>query len=189
MDRLLADCAQGGGHLPLLALTLARPYQDYGGQGDLTLGEYEAMGGLHRVVETGIDTLLAADPTERRAQLDTLHNAFIPWLATINPDNDQPMRRLARWSDLPVDSHALIAAVEKRLLVTDDRDGQTVAEVAMESLLRRWHELAGWLDYATKHPRHSGLGYHTPARRLHRHRRRHPHPAPNHRGPALDRTP
>ena len=35
--------------------------------------------------------------------------------------------------------------VEKRLLVKDTRDGQTVAEVALESLLRQWRELATWL--------------------------------------------
>ena len=35
--------------------------------------------------------------------------------------------------------------VEKRLLVRDERDGQVVVEVALESLLRQWDELAGWL--------------------------------------------
>ena len=56
------------------------------------------------------------------------------------------MRRLARWDDLPAASHPLIQAmVEKRLLVKDTRDGQTVVEVALESLLRQWRELAAWL--------------------------------------------
>ncbi len=35
--------------------------------------------------------------------------------------------------------------VEKRLLVKDTRDGQVVVEVALESLLRQWRELAAWL--------------------------------------------
>ena len=35
--------------------------------------------------------------------------------------------------------------MEKRLLVKDTRDGQVVVEVALESLLRQWRELAGWL--------------------------------------------
>ena len=68
------------------------------------------MGGMAQVVQTEVDKLLAADPEQRQAQLDTLHDAFIPWLATINPDNDQPMRRLARWDDLPAASHPLIQA-------------------------------------------------------------------------------
>ena len=146
MERLLAETAEGADALPLLALTLERLYRDFGDDGDLTVAEYESMGGMAQVVQTEVDNLLAADPEQRQAQLDTLHDAFIPWLATINPDNDQPMRRLARWDDLPAASHPLIQAmVEKRLLVKDTRDGQTVVEVALESLLRQWRELAAWL--------------------------------------------
>ena len=127
-------------------LTLERLYRDFGDDGDLTVAEYESMGGMAQVVQTEVDNLLAADPEQRQAQLDILHDAFIPWLATINPDNDQPMRRLARWDDLPAASHPLIQAmVEKRLLVKDTRDGQIVVEVALESLLRQWRELAAWL--------------------------------------------
>src|SRR6478735_5199693 len=101
---------------------------------------------MAQVVQTEVDQLLAADPEQRQAQLDILHDAFIPWLATINPDSDEPMRRLARWDDLPAASHPLIQAmVEKRLLVKDTRDGQSVVEVALESLLRQWRELAAWL--------------------------------------------
>src|SRR6185312_11629374 len=32
-----------------------------------------------------------------------------------------------------------------RLLVKDNRDGNVVVEVALESLLRQWRELAAWL--------------------------------------------
>ena len=146
VDRLLAETAEGADALPLLALTLERLYHDYGDDGDLTVSEYESMGGMAQVVQTEVDSLLAADPKRRDGQLDTLHDAFIPWLATINPDNDQPMRRLVRWDDLPAASHPLIQAmVEKRLLVKDTRDGQVVVEVALESLLRQWRELAAWL--------------------------------------------
>ena len=146
VERLLAETAEGADALPLLALTLERLYRDFGDDGDLTVAEYESMGGMAQVVQTEVDNLLAADPEQRQAQLDILHDAFIPWLATINPDNDQPMRRLARWDDLPAASHPLIQAmVEKRLLVKDTRDGQVVVEVALESLLRQWRELAAWL--------------------------------------------
>ena len=117
-------------------------YHDFGDDGDLTVAEYESMGGMAQVVQNEVDKLLPADPEQRQAHLDTLHDAFIPWLATINPDNDQPMRRLARWDDLPTGSRPLIQAmVEKRLLVRR----QTLIEVALESLLRQWRELAAWL--------------------------------------------
>jgi WD40 repeat protein len=146
VTRLLADAAEGADTLPLLALTLARLYADYARTGELTLANYEAMGGMRRVVQSTVDETLATDPGQRAHQLELLRAAFIPWLATINPDNDQPMRRVARYSDLPQESRPLIdALVEKRLLVRDERDGQVVVEVALESLLRQWDDLAGWL--------------------------------------------
>ncbi|MDT5352882.1 MAG: hypothetical protein QOJ56_1414 [Mycobacterium sp.] len=146
VERLLSDAAQGADTLPMLSLTLARLYADYGSTGELTVEQYEAMGGIRRIVETEIDQVLAADPDQRRHQLDCLRAAFIPWLATINPDNDQPMRRVARYDDLPEQSRPLIdALVGKRLMVKDQRDGHVVIEVALESLLRQWEELAQWL--------------------------------------------
>ena len=146
VGRLLADTAEGADALPLLALTLERLYRDFGDDGDLTVAEYESMREMGQIVQTEVDKLLAADPEQRQADLDLLHDAFIPWLATINPDSDQPMRRLARWDDLPAASRPLIQhMVEKRLLVKDTRDGQMVVEVALESLLRQWRELAAWL--------------------------------------------
>ena len=146
LERLLAETADGADALPLLALTLERLHGDYGADGDLTLAEFEAMGGMEMVVQNAVVTTLDSDPAERRAQLNTLHDAFIPWLATINPLNNEPMRRLARWEDLPVASLPLIQSmVDKRLLVKDARGGDVVVEVALESLLRQWRELAAWL--------------------------------------------
>lgn len=146
VDQLLADASGGGDTLPILALTLSRLYTDYASTGELTLESYQALGGMQRVVQTEIDEVLSSDPRQRSAELAALRSAFIPWLATINADNDQPMRRVARWSDLPVASRPLIdALVAKRLMVKDNRDGQVVVEVALESLLRQWDELAGWL--------------------------------------------
>ena len=61
------------------------------------------------------------------------------------------MRRLARWTNLPGASHGLIdAMVEKRLLVKDTRNDEVVVEVALESLLRQWRELAAWLRDAAQ---------------------------------------
>ena len=152
VTRLIADAGEGADTLPLLALTLARLYTDYASTGELTMANYEAMGGMHQVVHTVIDEALATDADQRAYQLGLLRSAFIPWLATISPDSDQPMRRLARYEDLPEPSRPLIdALVEKRLLVRDERDGQVVVEVALESLLRQWDELAGWLREERQH--------------------------------------
>jgi hypothetical protein len=146
VERLLDDARKGADTLPMLALTMSRLYADYGSTGELRLEHYEALGGMQRVVQTEIDEVLPTAPEQRAAQLEALRAAFIPWLATVNPDNDQPMRRVARFSDLPEASRpAIDALVGKRLLVKDTRDGETVVEVALESLLRQWDELAGWL--------------------------------------------
>jgi len=67
VDRLLAETAEGADALPLLALSLERLYRDYGDDGDLTVAEYELMGGMARVVQTEVDTLLFADPEQRQA--------------------------------------------------------------------------------------------------------------------------
>ncbi len=152
INQLLEDAAEGGDALPLLALTLRRLYDRYFVTGELTLANYQAMGGTARVVQSAVDEVLAADPQQRQRQLSALRAAFVPWLATINRDNDQPMRRVARFTDLPESSRPLIAAfVEKRLLVQDQRGTDVVVEVALESLLRQWDELAGWLREERQH--------------------------------------
>jgi WD40 repeat protein len=146
VTQLLTDAAEGADALPLLALTLARLQTDYASTGQLTLAQYEAMGGMRHVVQTAIDEVLDSDPEKRSHQLELLRAAFIPWLATINPDSDEPLRRVTRESDLPEASRPLIdVLVEKRLLVRDERDGHVLVEVALESLLRQWDDLAGWL--------------------------------------------
>ena len=146
VTRLLDDCQRGADTLPLLGLTLARLYRDFGGDGKLTLDEYQAMGGMADVIRNEAESTLDPDPNTREAQLDTLHDAFIPALVSIDPQSDQPMRRVAALSDLPTESHQLIQAlVDKHLLLSDLRDGQQVIEVAHESLFRQWDALAGWL--------------------------------------------
>lgn len=146
VDRLLTDCTDGADALPLLALTLSRLYRDYGDTGALTTEQYDAIGGVRHVVLREIDHILSSDQIERKSQLALLRSAFIPLLANINPANDQPLRRIAAWNELPADAHALLNRfVDRRLLVKSRQAGQTVVEVALESLLRLWDELAGWL--------------------------------------------
>ena len=145
VNRLLEEAAEGGDALPLLALTLRRLYDRYGDTGEITLADYAAMGGMRRVVHNVVDEVLSAEPEQRARELAALRAGFIPWLATI-ADNDEPVRRVTRWSDLPAASRPLIDAfVEKRLLVRDQRGGEVVVEIALESLLRQWDDLAGWL--------------------------------------------
>jgi hypothetical protein len=146
LDQLLADCKEGSDTLPLLALTLSRLYENHRASKTLTLAHYEQIGRLRGVVQSVIDGILDDNPSKRRGQLDLLRDAFVPWLATVN-DDGQWMRRVARWEDLPEGSRILIEAfVASRLLVKGRLDNEDVVEVALESLLRQWDDLAGWLD-------------------------------------------
>lgn len=157
VNRLLDDAtaksiSEGGDALPLLSGTLARLFADFGDTGELTVEHYEQIGGIAGVVETEINKILSADPAVHATELDRLKEAFIPWLATMSESN-QPMRRIALWTDLPEPSRPLIEKfVEARILIRDNPErakgqsaGQDVVEIALESFLRQWHELSGWL--------------------------------------------
>jgi hypothetical protein len=81
-------------------------------------------------------------PAERTAQYRGLRRAFIPFLARINPENNEPMRQVAKLSELPAEVHPLVERlVEARLLIRD----KDFIEVAHESLLRQWPSLHSWL--------------------------------------------
>ncbi len=155
VNQLFADVANmtaGGDSLPLLSLTLHRMYRDYHPSGSLTLAQFTEMGGMASVVQNEIDRLLSQDPATRRKELELLKNAFVPWLATVS-ENNEPLRRIALWTDIPEPSREVVSRfVDARLLVRDRRalgtDGaerQDVVEVALESLLRQWPDLAQWL--------------------------------------------
>jgi ABC-type branched-subunit amino acid transport system substrate-binding protein len=147
VQQLLSECAKGADTLPLLSLTLARLYREYGNDGVLALNEYHSLGGMTHVIRNEIESILACEPEIRSIQLEMLHDAFIPWLVAVNRRNDQPMRRLAFMNDLPPGSLVLIQGlVEKRLLLSDLRHGQQVVEVAHESLLRQWETAEQWLQ-------------------------------------------
>jgi hypothetical protein len=61
VDRLIADAGEGANTLPLLALTLNRLYKDYGSTGQITLSNYEAIGGMPDVATNQLEQILAAD--------------------------------------------------------------------------------------------------------------------------------
>ena len=151
-EQLIAD-AQGADALPLLGFTLERLYADYGGEGRLTLAEYEKIGGVQGSIEAAVARALTdpgrspAIPAAKEAQLACLRAAFIPWLARIEPNTGAPMRRVARLDEIPQGSRTMVERlVEARLLVADRRARVDVIEVAHESLLRRWPALTAWLE-------------------------------------------
>jgi hypothetical protein len=120
----------------------------------MTVERYE----LRRTVDTDVDDILSTNPTERADQLERLREAFIPWLATIDGD-DQCVPRVARWGQLPEASQTLIdALVAKRLLVKERRGvgehgqlGEIVVEIPQQSPLRQWGVLTTWLRERRHH--------------------------------------
>jgi len=156
VDALLADIEEGGAKdaLPLLAFTLERLYREAGGDGDLKLSEYEELGRVKGSIEAAVERALKAadsDPTipqDRKARLALLRHGLIPWLAGIDPNTGTPRRRVARRSEIPPESAALIdLLVEQRLLATDvaKETGDVTVEPVHEALLRQWGLLQGWL--------------------------------------------
>ena len=134
--------------------TLARLYQEYGADGELSLAEYEALGGLSGAIEAAVDGVLSEAKSERglpadeEALLGLLKSAFIPHLVRLT-DSNEFARRVSDMSVLPPPAAPLIdLLVDRHLLVrkasAEGRDA--TIEVAHEALLREWPQLVEWLD-------------------------------------------
>lgn len=131
--------------LPLLAFTLRRLYECFGGDGRLTLDEYESVGRLDGAVREEAERIIAeSSPTPE--DLDALHSAFVPAMVRINAEGAYARRR-AVVDDLPRRVLTLLHRfIDARLLVSDrDSQGRETSEVAHEALLRTWPQLSDWL--------------------------------------------
>jgi hypothetical protein len=131
--------------LPLLAFTLRRLYERHGGDGRLSVGEYESLGRLEGAVREEAQRVIAeTNPTPE--DLETLHAAFVPTMVRINAEGGYARRR-ALFGDLPRRALPLLRRfVDARLLVSDrDSGGRETIKVAHEALLRTWPQLSVWL--------------------------------------------
>lgn len=149
IERLTATLDEGAGRdaLPLLAFTLARLYRDFHARGQITVADYDAMGGVGGSIDAAVDSALARAAKDRRAAdgvavEDMLRQIMIPRFAGIDPETGTARRRTARYETLPTEALPLVdALIEERLLT---RDNGTV-EPAHEALLREWRALTQWL--------------------------------------------
>ncbi len=154
-QQLLSDAGRSGARdaLPLLAFTLGQLYEDYAGDGELRLEEYQSMGGIEGAIQAAVDNALwdaranPALPGREEECLKLLRRGLIPWMAGIDPETSLPRRRVARLSEVPEEARAIIQHfVEHRLLATDTNEqGEVIIEPAHEALLRQWTVLQGWL--------------------------------------------
>jgi hypothetical protein len=101
---------------------LAAAYVEAGSDGDLKLSEYIALGRVKGSIEAAVEQALEVANTDQRiprdhaARLALLRRGLIPWLAGIDPDTGSPRRRVARRSEIPPESAALIdLLIEQRL--------------------------------------------------------------------------
>ena len=140
----LALDATGADALPLLAFTLAKLFEKFGADGDLTLARYEGIGGIGG----SIDRALADARREAGAAggEENLRRLIVPGLATWDPEANAAKRLVANEADLIGGARCVLASlanalVEARLL-TRSRD---TLEVAHEALLRR-PPVSGWLE-------------------------------------------
>ncbi len=159
LTQKLIEDAEGADALPLLAFTLERLFLEHRGDGQLSLGNYEALGGVRGSIEAAVAAafekpenhpIVPADKAEREK---LLRKAFVPWLALVDPQTEERKRRVARWDELPEETRPLLQQlIAARLLVCDRRklEGSeqetVVVEVAHEALLRQWPTLTVWLD-------------------------------------------
>ena len=140
-QRLVADTLTADA-LPLLAFTLRELWEKYGSDGDLTITEYVALGGLECSVKQAADGVIKArtlSPEETQA----LRRAF--FLMTRINEQGQYARIPARWKGMPTDAREVLERfVQARLLISGNESG--TIEVAHEALLRTWPTLKDWLD-------------------------------------------
>ena len=143
--RIVADVVDQPSALPLLQFALTELWQRADG-GELTLADYEAIGGVPGAVaslaEASFNELAGADRAAARKL----------FCALVTPGDGGPdTRRRVRRTDLSAidgDDELIDRFGRDRLLTFDHHPGtreQTV-DLAHEALLTGWPRLAGWLD-------------------------------------------
>ncbi len=140
--------------LPLVAAALEELYRRFGDSGTLTLAAYESLGApgdglrpLGNIIRERAQAALAGvtQADDERA----LRDAFVIGLVNLARKGGDFVRKPALLSALSEPARPLIERlVEARLLTrraSDAGDGDTLVEVAHESLFQVWPLLAGWL--------------------------------------------
>ena len=138
VKRMVEETA-GGDALPLLAYTLRELCRRAGPDGQISIADYEAVGGVIGSLRHRADQL--ADALTRRGH-GTLVVPTLLQLATVTGE-DEPTRRRVKRSSLGAEEQAVVDAfVDARLLTsTTDAAGEATVEVAHEALLRQWPPL------------------------------------------------
>lgn len=160
VDRIVRDTATSDA-LPLLAFAMREMYEHchqtehYRQTNVITEESYERIGRIEgclaRVADGAFNDHSDGGNVTDQEREHLLHLVFSSHLVSIN-DEDQFVRRTARWNDLPEPVRPLLQRfVDRRLITSRLRDesdpkSERVIEVAHEALFRRWDKLVRWLN-------------------------------------------
>jgi len=149
LDQLiLEDANRDPSALPLLQFTLNELYKSRNRKKcQLTFAAYNDLGGIEGALERRLSSVYQDLPDKASEALDEL----FPMLVTIDSQSEkQAARRRGNLDDLrrlPLHATVTDALIAARFLTTDqDKDGVSIVSIAHESLLRKWPQLATWID-------------------------------------------
>lgn len=139
-ERILQEVARQEGSLPLLEFALSELWlrQD---NGILTHRAYDSIGGVEGALARH------ADAAYNSLKSDEQLLAQRVFLQLVYPgEGQEDTRRVASYQELKGVWSVVNTLATKRLLVTDESEGQQTAEVIHEALIRRWGKLREWMN-------------------------------------------
>ncbi|MCE7004266.1 hypothetical protein LWC34_15685 [Kibdelosporangium philippinense] len=140
VSKLIADTAGEGAVLPLVSHALLETWRRRSGA-RLTLGGYEAAGGIHHAIaRTAEDVYSGLDAGQR----ETAHRIFLR-LVALGEGTEDTKRRVHRReldADNP-DTRAVLERLASARLLTLHSD---TVDIAHEALIRSWPRLRDWLS-------------------------------------------
>jgi energy-coupling factor transporter ATP-binding protein EcfA2 len=139
VSRLVADATGQPGALPLVSHALRETWRRRRGT-VLSLGAYEAAGGIHHALARTADAVYT-DLDENRQR--GAHQLFLR-LTALGEGTDDTKRRVHRGEldDSPTTAEVLERLANARLVTVDEHG----IEITHEALIRHWPRLRGWLD-------------------------------------------
>jgi hypothetical protein len=142
-EQIARDAGQGGGGLPLLEFTLAAIWPNQRGR-VIGLAEYLSSGGVTGALNRHADEWLARHGA---ADADRVRRVLLK-LVRSRGGASAATRRTAPRTDFTEQDWGLIQelAVQRLVVLDQDREGTETAELAHEALVRSWSRLARWAD-------------------------------------------
>ncbi|WP_160159190.1 eIF2A-related protein [Streptomyces sp. SLBN-118] len=143
---LIVSEASGGDALPLMAYTLHALVPEPGRRQQISLQEYEAIGGVAGALTERADLILS-DLTEASPDVPVLPTLLKFVTITDGQPSQRPVRR-----DTLAPSQQAVAEVflAERLLVSDGDGSEPILRVAHEALFRQWQPLRQAIEAAAQ---------------------------------------